>query len=106
MRIKYSQDAVNKLREIKQHNGKNVVDCIRNSVSALSEFPKQCPSIENMLGLNNPYYFLHTSGFYLFYKTEHNYIYIVDIYNEREDFMMKMFGLNSRTVESFDFWEE
>lgn len=32
--------------------------------------------------------------------------YISDIYNEREDFMWKMFGIKLRTQESVDYWGE
>ena len=33
-------------------------------------------------------------------------VFIADIYNEREDFMWKMFGIKLRTQESQDYWGE
>ena len=35
-----------------------------------------------------------------------NSIYVVNIYNEREDFMMDLFGISGRTQESIDYWGE
>ena len=33
-------------------------------------------------------------------------IYVVNVYNEREDFMMDLFGISGRTQESIDYWGE
>lgn len=37
---------------------------------------------------------------------EKDVIYITDIYDEREDFMWKMFRIRLRSQESIDFWGE
>ena len=50
--------------------------------------------------------FLHVEHNYIFYKINDNVIEIVDIYNEREDFMWKLFGIKLRTEESKDYWGE
>ena len=59
-----------------------------------------------MLGIPAPYRFLHVEQNYAFYRIESDTVYVVDIYNEREDFMWKMFRVNLRTPESIDFWGE
>ena len=59
-----------------------------------------------MIGISSPYFFLHVEHNYVFYRIDRNVIYIVDIYNEREDFMWKMFGIRLRTQESIDYWGE
>ena len=33
-------------------------------------------------------------------------VFIADIYDEREDFMSKLFGIKLRTQESQDYWGE
>jgi hypothetical protein len=33
-------------------------------------------------------------------------VFIADIYDEREDFMWKLFGIKLRTQESQDYWGE
>lgn len=43
---------------------------------------------------------------YVFYRVDDDIIYVVAIYNEREDFMWKMFGITLRTQESIDYWGE
>lgn len=50
-----------------------------------------------MIGIPSPYFFLHVEHNYVFYRIDGNIIYIVDIYNEREDFMWEMFGRRLRT---------
>ena len=39
-----------------------------------------------------------------FYRIETDCIYVVNVYNEREDFMMDLFGISGRTQESIDYW--
>ncbi len=49
-----------------------------------------------MIGIPSPYFLLHVEHNYVFYQIDGNIIYIVDIYNEREDFMWRMFGSRLR----------
>lgn len=106
MRIKYSPSASDKLQQMKKSVGKKVVRTIVSDIRKLSDNPRQCPSIEKMIGISSPYFFLHVEHNYVFYRIDRNIIYIVDIYNEREDFMWKMFGIRLRTQESIDYWGE
>lgn len=43
---------------------------------------------------------------YVFYRLEEDKVFVTDIYNEREDFMWRMFRVNLRTQDSIDFWGE
>ena len=43
---------------------------------------------------------------YVFYKVKPESIYVVNIYNEREDFMMDLFGIKTTTQETEDYWDE
>ncbi len=106
MKIRYSPDARDKLQQIKKHSGIKTVSTMMKTIKQLTSYPRRCPSIENMLGIPSPYYFLHTESHYIFYRIEKEIIYVADIYNEREDFMWKMFGLSLRTDESIRYWGE
>jgi hypothetical protein len=106
LRIKYSPDARDRLKQLKEQAGVNVAGKITKGVRGLLDNPRQCPSVENMLGIPCPYYFLHIERNYVFYRMDDDVIYITDIYNEREDFMWEMFGVKLRTQESIDYWGE
>lgn len=106
MKIRYSPDARDKLQQIKKHSGIKSVSTIMKTINQLTSYPRRCPSIENMLGIPSPYYFLHTESHYIFYRIEKEIIYVADIYNEREDFIWKMFGLGLRTDESINYCGE
>ena len=106
MKIRYSPDASDKLKEIKKSRGIKRAEKIMKAVKELSINPKRCPTVENMLGIPSTYYFLHTEQHYVFYRISDDYMYITAIYDEREDFMWKMFGIRLRTEESIEYWGE
>lgn len=41
---------------------------------------------------------------YVFYRIEPEKIMIVEMFDEREDFMYQLFGISTRTKESMDYW--
>lgn len=43
---------------------------------------------------------------YVFYKIEDKYIRMINIYNEKEDFMWKLFGVNTIQQETVGYWKE
>jgi hypothetical protein len=106
LKIKYSPDAKDKLRQIKMNAGTPILEKIMVSINSLSDNPRKCPTVENMLGIPSPYYFLHTEHNFIFYRFDDKVIYVTDIYNEREDFLWKMFGIQLRTQDSIDYWGE
>lgn len=106
MKIEYSLDASDKLRQIKQAAGTRTLGTLMHAIRLLSSNPKMCPKIEDLLGIPSPYYFLHKEHNYIFYRIENETIFVTDIYHEREDFLWKMFGIHLRTQESIDYWGE
>ena len=106
MKIRYSPDASDKLRQIKKDAGTKIAGIITKRIRELADNPRICPMIENMLGIPSPYFFLHIEHNYVFYRIDKEIIYVTDIYNEHEDFMWKMFGIRLRTQESLDYWGE
>lgn len=113
-KLKYSPDASDKLRELNKqitaNYGKPVaaktVSKIMGEIRDLQNNPEKGPSVEAILGIPTPYRFLHVEQNYAFYRIENGTIYVTDIYNEREDFMWRMFHINLRTQDSIDFWGE
>ena len=113
-KIKYSPDASDKLRELNKQISANygksvatkIVSKIMGEIRDLQNNPEKGPSVEAMLGIPTPYRFLHVEQNYAFYRIENGTIYVIDIYNEREDFMWRMLRVNLRTQESIDFWGE
>lgn len=106
MKIRYSPDASGKLRHIRKYAGQKRISKITKSIRGLVGTPHKGSTVESMLGISIPYYFLHVEHHYIFYRVEKEIIFISDIYNEREDFMQKMFGMKLRTQESQDYWGE
>jgi len=113
-KLKYSPDASDKLNEIKaqvtESYGKEVavksVSKIMKEIKGLTNNPQKGPSVEALLGIPTPYRFLHVGQNYVFYRIESATIYVTDIYNEREDFLRRMFHINLRTQDSIDYWGE
>lgn len=113
-KLKYSPDASEKLKELNKQitatNGKAIATRIMSKISSkirgLQDNPDKGPSVEAMLGIPTPYRFLHVEHHYAFYRVENDIVYVTDIYNEREDFLWRMFRVNLRTEESIDFWGE
>lgn len=113
-KLKYSPDASDKLRDLKKEiaamHGKQaaikIVGQIMSEIRGLQDNPEKGPSVEALLGVPTPYRFLHVKHNYAFYRIEDSTIFVTDIYNEREDFLWKMFRISLRTQESMDFWKE
>lgn len=113
-KLKYSPDASDKLRELNKQiissNGKTaankIVSKIMGDIRGLRDNPEKGPSVDALLGIPTSYRVLHVEHNYAFYRVENDTVFVTDIYNEREDFMWKMFRVNLRTQESIDFWGE
>lgn len=76
MRIKYSPDARDKLRQIKKKSGVKIVEKIIKAIKGLTSNPRKCPTVENMLGIPSPYHFLHVECNYAFYRIDDDIIYV------------------------------
>ena len=113
-KLKYSPDAGDKLREIKaqvaESYGKEVaaktVSKIMKEIKGLINSPQKGPSVEALLGIPTPYRVLHVGQNYVFYRIANDTIFVTDIYNEREDFLGRMFHISLRTQDSIDYWGE
>lgn len=76
------------------------------SFRELQQFENKGVSVESVLGIPCDYRMLYTRHNYAFYQIKDEVIKITDIYNEKEDFMWKLFGIKTTTDETEDYWEE
>ncbi|WP_294216496.1 type II toxin-antitoxin system RelE/ParE family toxin [Pseudobutyrivibrio sp.] len=100
MKIQYSPEAVDRLKDIKRIWGINTYKNIRESISGLSTVPQKGALVENYIEIPNPYRFLHVSQHYVFYRIDENtsVVKITDIFSEREDFLHTMFGVSLQSM--------
>ena len=68
MKIKYSPDAREQLKQIKRIAGDRSTGKILKAINRLADNPWMCPTIEKMLGVPSPYHFLHVEQNYVFYR--------------------------------------
>lgn len=52
------------------------------------------------------YYILYTEKNYFFYYVEKDVIYVVEMYDEREDIAAKFLGIHTTSQETIDYWGE
>ena len=112
--VKYSPDARAKLKQIKQYvrqefgidTANKMIKEMTKSIRGLKQFENKGASVESALGISCDYRMLYVRSNYVFYQVKDDVIKIVDIYNEKEDFMWKLFGIKTTTEETENYWEE
>ena len=70
MKLQYSPDAVEKLRDIKRIYGEKCFKNIRSSIKGLSDMPQKGSLVEKYIDIPNPYRFIHVSQHYVFYRID------------------------------------
>lgn len=113
-KIKYTPDAADKLRKLKkavaQEYGEKIankiVKTITDAIRGLGEYEERGPEVSKMFDVVTDYRYLYVSKNYVFYRIEDEYIGIINIYHEKEDFMWQLFGLNTTPQETIDYWNE
>lgn len=113
-KIKYTPDAADKLRNIKKEISQNygsevskkTVQTIMNAIKGLCEYEKKGIEVAKMFDVDTDYRYLYVAKNYVFYRIEEQYIRVINIYNEREDFMWQLFGIDTTSQETLDYWKE
>ena len=113
-KLKYSPDYAEKMRELKkylefQFDGdvrKRVIKEIGDRVRSLREHEQIGISVRDMYGVDMDCLCIFVAKNYVFYRLEPDCIYVVNIYSEREDFMMDLFGIKTTSQETEDYWNE
>lgn len=113
-KLVYSPNAIEKLQEIKRditikygtEKANVVIKRMTKSFRDLQLFEFKGPSVESTLGIPSDYRYLYVQHNYAFYRVEDDTVRITDIFNEKEDFMWKLFGIRTTTQETEDYWDE
>ena len=79
---------------------------ITDAARGLEDFAEKGVSVSSMYDIDCDYRYLYAGHNYLFYRIEKDMIIIVEMFDEREDFMYKLFGISSVSQESLDYWNE
>ena len=79
---------------------------IKKRLASLKEFPSQGMSVRSMFGVDSEYEFIFVSHNYIFYYQDEKVIHIVNIYDDREDFMYKLFGIRTSSIGTDPHWRE
>lgn len=112
--LKYSPDSIEKLKEIKREIAtqyglkiaNRIISKMMKSIRDLQHFENKGQSVEGLTGISCDYRFLYVQHNYVFYRVENDTVWITDIYNEKEDFMWKLFGIRTTDPETEDYWGE
>lgn len=113
-KIKYTPDAADKLRELKKaitqsYGADKAIEIVKKITDAIRDLgtnEKKGPAVSQMFGVDTDYRFFFISHNYVFYRIEDECIRIVNLYHEREDFMWKLFGIETVQQETLDYWNE
>lgn len=113
-KIAYSAVALSKRkaikRDVKAKHGQNVADRVSNHISQalaeLKEFPEMGIPMREQYDLDCDYYMLFVEKNYFIYRILDDMIMILEIFNEKEDFMYQLFGIVTTNQETIDYWGE
>ena len=89
-----------------EKTAKKVLSGIISDADILVENEKCGVNISVMYSIDTEYWYLFSHQHYLIYRLEPEKVIIVQMFHEREDFMMKLFGVSGRTQDSIDYWGE
>lgn len=113
-KIAYSDIALSKRKaikkEIKEKYGKERADIFSKRVSQkiaeLKQFPELGISMRGKYDLDCDYYMLFVEHNYSIYRITEDMVMVLEIFNEKEDFMFQLFGIVSTSQDTLDYWGE
>ena len=113
-KIAYSEIALSKhkaiKKEIKDRYGKERADKfsehISKSIAKLKNFPELGVSLRDKYELDCDYYMLFIEHNYFVYRIFDEMILVLEIFNEKEDFMFQLFGVVTTSQDTLDYWDE
>ena len=110
-KLEYSQIVRRKLKELKaelvdKYGDEFASKSIKEMTTALrrlEQFADSGVRTAEMYDIDTDYYYVFVRHNYFIYRIEPQKIIVAQMFNEREDFMMKLFGMSGRTQESIDY---
>lgn len=113
-KVEYSQIVRRKLKalrlrltsefgsEVSKKSLKKITDAARG----LENYAESGVAVSVIYDIDCDYRYLYVGHNYLFYRIEGNKVIIVEMFDDREDFMYKLFGISTTSQESLDYWDE
>lgn len=115
VRLEYSQIVRKKLINLKnellksygeKETGK-IIKKITKGVRQLEIFPQSGISVSSNYDIDCDYHYIFVEHNYFFYRIkDKNTVLILDMFNEKEDFMRRLFGIVTTSQETIDYWKE
>lgn len=112
MKLAYSAIALSKRkaikRGIKEKHGQQVADRVSGRISKvlaeLKKFPQMGVSMWERYALDCDYYMVYIEHNYFIYRILDDTVLILEIFHEKEDFMYQLFGIETTSQDTIDFW--
>ena len=113
-KLVYSPQYRRKILEIKKYLDirfgadirKKALRMITDRLHQLQKYEEIGVSLRDLYGINTDYRYVFVAHNYVFYYYDAEIVRIVNIYNEREDFMLDLFGISSVDEESEAYWDD
>lgn len=113
-KLEYSQVVRRKLKALKvrltdefgSEAARKALKKITDAARGLEDFAEKGVSVSSLYDIDCDYRYLYAGHNYLFYRIEKDRIIIVEMFDEREDFIYKLFGISSISQDSLDYWGE
>jgi len=81
------------LTEFGENSANKIVKAIYDDLEKLAAFPQMGVDLFSRYGIDTDYLCLITHKNYAFYRIEENYVHIIRVLDERQDFMRILFGI-------------
>ncbi len=113
-KVEYSHIVCNKLKKLKLQLierfglkvAKRVIKNILQAGDSLGEFEELGLPLSSMYDIECDYRILHTNRNYLIYRIQQDEVIVVEMFDEREDFMYKLFGIETLIQTNSDYWDD
>ena len=93
-------------QEYSADKAKKIIKSITDAIRGLCDYEEKGPEVSKMFEVVSNYRYIFVSGNYVFYRIEDEYIRIINLYHEKEDFMWQLFGVYTTPQETIDYWNE
>ena len=85
---------------------KKAISKISTAVRTLELFENRGICISKIVDIDCDYRYIYVEHNYLFYRVESDKIVIVEMFDRREDFIRKLFGIETTSENVLDDWKE
>ncbi|WP_300657046.1 type II toxin-antitoxin system RelE/ParE family toxin [uncultured Acetatifactor sp.] len=115
VRLEYSQIVRKKLKNLKnelredygEERAKKIMGKITKGIRWLEAFPQSGIRVSALYDIECDYSYIFVEHNYFFYRIkDKNTILILEMFHEKEDFMRKLFGIDTTSQETIDYWGE